>query len=317
MTAPVDFAGDFHGLSRLRSAAARDQAGSTGEAARQFEALFVQMMLKSMREANAAFGEDKDTTYQDMYDQQIALEMTRGRGLGLAAVLERQLGGAAPADTGNETAGIGTPGGLPPAILNRTRITPPLDMAAGPPPVAGIAGASGTPSAAASGVDRDGFVRAIWPHARAAARELGVDPRALVAQAALESGWGSRQIRDTEGRDSHNLFGIKADNRWQGAHVTVTTLEYADGLPAPQRARFRAYPDLAAGFRDYVDFLKGNPRYAEALRGGGNAGEFADRLQSAGYATDPDYAAKIRRILSSPLITGLGMPLKVDANVPI
>ena len=115
-------------------------------------------------------------------------------------------------------------------------------------------------------------MREIWPLAVRAGEKLGVNPRAIVAQAALETGWGTRLIRDDAGVSGNNLFGIKADSRWAGERVTVTTLEYEGGLPKPQRAPFRAYPDLAAGFEDYVRFLKGNPRYSEALQAGGNSG---------------------------------------------
>ena len=153
---------------------------------------------------------------------------------------------------------------------------------------------------------REDFVREIWPLAVRAGQKLGINPRAIVAQAALETGWGSRQIRDDAGVSGNNLFGIKADSRWTGERVTVTTLEYEGGLPKPQRAQFRAYPDLAAGFDDYVNFLKGNPRYGDALRSGDNAGLYAERLQAAGYATDPRYAEKIRSIINHPALDSTG-----------
>ncbi len=153
---------------------------------------------------------------------------------------------------------------------------------------------------------REDFVREIWPLAVRAGEKLGVNPRAIVAQAALETGWGSRQIRDDAGVSGNNLFGIKADSRWAGERVTVTTLEYEGGLPKPQRAQFRAYPDLAAGFEDYVRFLQGNPRYSDALRAGASSDTYAESLQSAGYATDPRYAEKIRSIVASSILDPAG-----------
>jgi flagellar protein FlgJ len=143
-----------------------------------------------------------------------------------------------------------------------------------------------------------------------------VEPRAIVAQAALETGWGRRLIRDDAGISGNNLFGIKADARWNGERVSVATLEYEGGLPKPQRASFRAYPDLAAGFEDYVRFLGENPRYREALRNGANAGAYADQLQSSGYATDPHYAEKIRSIIASPILAAVDTSLKAGNDLP-
>ncbi len=143
-----------------------------------------------------------------------------------------------------------------------------------------------------------------------------MEPRAIVAQAALETGWGSRLIRDDAGISGNNLFGIKADARWNGERVSVATLEYEGGLPKPQRASFRAYPDLAAGFEDYVRFLRDNPRYSEALRSGADAGAYADQLQNSGYATDPRYAEKIRSIIASPILGSVGDNLKPGNELP-
>lgn len=331
MTAGVNFYGDFQGLAQLRADAARSardpgtaagngsqQADAAREAARQFEALFVQMMLKSMRDANAVLGkEQQDSTYQDMYDQQIALEMTRGEGLGIAEALLRQIEGG--------RAGEPAAGGAS-ALLGRTadQASPLL------PGFARLGRPALLPSTAATGrlessgmqrddfrpASREEFVREIWPLARRAGAQLGIDPRAIVAQAALETGWGSRLIRDGNGLSGNNVFGIKADSRWQGAHVTVTTLEYEDGLPKPQRAHFRAYPDLAAGFEDYVRFLKDNPRYREALGSGADSGLWAERLQGAGYATDPRYAEKLRGIMDGPALREALDALKAGGELP-
>lgn len=277
MNPAVSAAHDFQGLARLRADAARESPEATREAARQFEALFVQMMLKSMRTAGAVLGEKRDTTYEDMFDQQVAMEMTRQRGLGLADMLVRQLGGAGGPDWQPQAIGRAMPVAAIPASNPATR-------------------SDWRPE------DREQFVREVWPLAERAAARLDVDPRALVAQAALETGWGSRLIRDGNGVSANNLFGIKADGRWDGERVGVLTLEYEDGLPRPQRAQFRAYPDLASAFEDYVNFLEANPRYQAALEHGGSTRDFVHGLQEAGYATDPRYAEKIENILNSPAL---------------
>jgi len=145
------------------------------------------------------------------------------------------------------------------------------------------------------------FVASIWHHAQAAARELGVDARALVAQAALETGWGRKQIPRGDGGSGHNLFGIKAPG-WRGERATAGTHEYVDGVRRRETAQFRAYASPAESFADYVRLLKQNPRYRQALQSGGDVGRFAQALQKAGYATDPSYAAKIAAIANGPTI---------------
>ena len=145
------------------------------------------------------------------------------------------------------------------------------------------------------------FVAKIWHHAQAAARELGVDARALVAQAALETGWGRKQIQRGDGDSAHNLFGIKATG-WKGERVSSGTHEYVNGVRVSEKAEFRAYASPAESFADYVRMLKNNPRYRQALQSGGDVRRFAQALQNAGYATDPSYAAKIAAIANGPTI---------------
>lgn len=145
------------------------------------------------------------------------------------------------------------------------------------------------------------FVASIWDQAQAAARELGVDARALVAQAALETGWGRRQIQRDGGGTANNLFGIKASG-WKGERATTRTHEYVGGVRQTETAQFRAYASPAESFADYVRMLKQNPRYQQALQSGGDVRRFAQALQSAGYATDPSYAAKITAIANGPTV---------------
>jgi flagellar protein FlgJ len=143
----------------------------------------------------------------------------------------------------------------------------------------------------------EAFVKELWPHAQRTARDLGTRPELLLAQAALETGWGQHVIRGTDGSNSFNLFGIKADARWQGERAVTETIEFEDGLMRKQHATFRAYASLADSFADYADFLKTNPRYREALNRAADAPSFARALVEAGYATDPDYSGKINRIM--------------------
>src|SRR3569832_1733952 len=164
---------------------------------------------------------------------------------------------------------------------------------------------------------REEFVAAMWPAAQASARELGVDPRVLIAQAALETGWGRAVMQHGDGRSSHNLFGIKADNNWSGASVNVATLEYRDGLAAKERANFRSYDSYEQSFADYVDFIKSQPRYREALAHGGDARRYLSELQSAGYATDPRYADKIGSILQGEVLSGRSSDLTGSGGGPI
>lgn len=285
---------DFNGLANLKARAAKESPEATREAARQFESLFVQMMLKSMRSASAVLGEKRDTTYEEMFDQQIAIEMTRDRGIGMAELLVRQL---APS---KQEKGLE----LLPLDQSAARYTGPLvEMKA--------------PRSDWRPADRKEFVQDIWPLAKRAAADLDIDPRTLVAQAALETGWGQKLIRDGSGVSGNNLFGIKADKRWDGERVLVSTLEYEDGLPRRIRDEFRAYPDLRQGFEDYVKFLRENARYETVTGGGLTPEEYAGSLQEAGYATDPRYADKIKNIVNGPVLNDLVGKLKFDGDESI
>jgi flagellar protein FlgJ len=304
MTAPAPVYNDFSGIARLERSAREKDPEATREAARQFEAIFVKMMLKSMRDANSVLAEDRDRTYEEMFDDQIALELTRERGLGLADLLVRQMS-RADAAAGGE---------LDQSLL-RSRIA--RSAEASPVSEQQAPAASPVPGREDFRPDTpESFLRKIWPLAEAAGEKLGVDPQAIAAQATLETGWGKRMIRDADGVSGNNLFGIKADRRWDGERVAVKTLEYRGGIAARESAQFRAYPDLAAGFDDYVNFLKGNPRYAEATAGGLTAGDYARSLQDAGYATDPDYANKIRDVMTSPRFEMTVSELKNPGGAP-
>jgi flagellar protein FlgJ len=277
MTAPthISFFADFQGLAALKNEAKQQAPAALQEAARQFESLFTQMLLKSMREANKSFGEDslfgsdQADMYQDMFDDQIAMQLSKGKGLGLADMLVKQL-----------QQGV-SPGAESPHPT--------------PPPAAGGGQGGG---ANALTLSKDDFISRLRPHAEAAARELGVDPNALLAQAALETGWGRSVPCNANGECSFNLFGIKAGSQWSGATVNVPTLEFEEGVAVRKVERFRAYDSPADSFRDYAALIRDSSRYANARGAGDNVEAFAAALQQGGYATDPHYAQKIAAVAS-------------------
>jgi flagellar protein FlgJ len=273
-TVAPSFYADFQGLDRLRASAARQDPQALREAARQFEGLFTAMMLKSMREASlgSGLGDSEETkTYQDMYDQQLALQMAHGKGLGLAEMLMQQL---TRANAAHGTAA--------------TAATPASAAPAAAPPVTGAAAADKISSA-----QQASFVRTLEPLAQSAGQSLGVAPDTLIAQAALETGWGRNMPTDTNGRSSSNLFGVKAGDSWRGAAVQASTTEYDQGTPSTTRAAFRSYGDASQSVGDYVSLLQTSPRYAGALGAGSDVHAFANGLQRGGYATDPDYVNKL------------------------
>jgi flagellar protein FlgJ len=291
-TPPVSFFADPQSLSALKVDAREQDPAALRKAAQQFESLFTQMLLKSMREANKSFGDsmfgsDQADFYQDMFDDQIAMHLSQGRGLGLADMLVQQL----------------------------TRANA-LSAAAGQ-------GAEATaPTASSSGPiasTKSDFVRSMWPHAEKAGRELGVDPQALLAQAALETGWGKSVPCDATGTCSYNLFGIKAGSQWSGATVNVPTLEFEEGVAVRKVDRFRSYASPADSFRDYAGLIRNSSRYAIAVGAGGDVASFAAALQEGGYATDPAYADKIVRVAneirsligSADLNSGAAAPLSI------
>lgn len=254
---------DFSGLASLRNKASEGSAEADREVAQQFESIFIQIMLKTMRDASET-GEPSDGEqtrfYQDMFDKQIALDLARGEGIGLAAVIQRELGGANATESPSRTFASELERDWQPATQQQ-------------------------------------FIEDLWPYANKVAQELDIEPEAMIAQAALETGWGQRMSRDQQGASSLNLFGIKADSRWQGDHVKVSTLEYSQGIASREQASFRAYESRQESMADYARFLQDNPRYQKALAAGGDGEQFVQELQQAGYATDPAYAIKISAIM--------------------
>lgn len=280
---------DMGQFAQLRDAARNNDPQALKTAARQFEAMFTQQLLKTARESKIGddlMGGQQTEFYQGMFDQQIAQKMSEGRGLGIADLLVRQLQGKQVTHASPVSKADAINHFKPLVFHPKTELSPP----------------AGLPKSNDSSKSLD-FVSTMLPHAEAAARELGVPAKVLVAQAALETGWGKHQIKNADGSPSYNFFGIKADAAWKGDSVSKTTVEYEDGSPRKQAAHFRSYASPEEAFKDYVGFLKTQPRYAQALNHGGDATRFAHGLQKAGYATDPAYADKISKIASGRLMT--------------
>lgn len=297
---------DAQKLEQLKLQARRDPGKAAGAVAQQFEALFVGMMLKSMREAtpqDGMFDNDQTRMYTSLLDQQLSQHMA-SRGIGLAAALTRQLTPNAPAALPDPTETLLQLDPLP--HLSNVSIAPEsTGVSFDPPPDAAPPAAKAAEpgdAAAAAGPmplaqTRD-FVNRVWNHAVDAARAIGIPARFMVGQAALESGWGKHEIRAADGTQSFNVFGIKAGRNWKGPVVEKTTTEYVNGVAQKVTAKFRAYSSYSEAFQDYARLLRSNPRYAAVLGHSHDAKGFARSLQKSGYATDPAYADKLTRIIN-------------------
>jgi len=268
---------DSRSLDALKNEAARDPRGAARTAAVQFESMFMQMVLKSMRDAtlkteSAGPGGD---TFTGMLDQQMAKQFA-GRPQGLADMIEKQLSrhmqNLPAVSAANQAAAAAAPVAYTPATAT-----------------------AGVPSANAAA-----FIQKMLPHAQAAERSTGVPASFILGQAALESGWGKGEIRNADGSPSHNLFGIKATG-WGGATADVMTTEFEGGQAVRQSARFRSYGSYTEAFSDYARMISSSPRYAATVRNASTAESFASGMQRAGYATDPQYAAKLARTINHTL----------------
>ncbi|MFG0417057.1 flagellar assembly peptidoglycan hydrolase FlgJ [Pseudomonas sp. zjy_8] len=345
---------DLNRLSALKHGD-RDSEANVRKVAQEFESLFISEMLKASRKASDVLADDNPMNtetvkqYRDMYDQQLAVSMSReGGGIGLQDVLVRQLtkgrsasintspfprvDSGGPALWGNKVAepahamaSSATRNDV--AALNARRLALPSKLTdrllAGIVPSAETANNAAVPARDGQAVakafavpdnglrivgravaqpplapnkafsDSDAFVATMLPMAEQAARRIGVDPRYLVAQAALETGWGKSVMRNSDGSSSHNLFGIKATGSWQGEQARAITSEFRDGQFVKETAAFRSYDSYQDSFHDLVTLLQSNARYQGALDAADNPEQFARELQKAGYATDPGYAKKI------------------------
>ncbi|AZG72651.1 flagellar assembly peptidoglycan hydrolase FlgJ [Shewanella livingstonensis] len=374
---------DLGGLDSLRVQAQKDEKGALKEAAKQFEGIFIQMLMKSMRDANAAFKSDNpmnsETTafFEQMRDQQMSVDLSSKGMLGLAELMVQQLdpedSPITPASVlrGNSDYKVNPSMFVAPATeldkdtldiiapkdqiaashsviansdrahsvidsaesmrpmsaqftnvldgeqLNKVlrgeqlasqalqigKVLPPTDVTA--PKAKGIAVSQFT--------SPEHFISVLYPHAEKAAKSLGTTAEVLIAQSALETGWGQKVVRRNDGTMSHNLFNIKADKRWQGDKTSVNTLEFEKGIAVQQKADFRMYDNLEQSFNDFVSFISQGDRYQDARKVAAEPTQFIKALQKAGYATDPQYANKVINVMKS-VTEGLKSILPVETK---
>ncbi|MFT6261653.1 MAG: flagellar protein FlgJ [Bermanella sp.] len=367
---------DLASLNSITKMGRTEEAEALKQVARQFESMFVTMMLKSMRDANAVFEQDNPLNtneskfYRQMFDDQLALSMSAGKGVGLADSIYRQMKNQLDLDGGDSTGKpdraipisdyrgpnpfasmkpnldlpqfsveevpepinlpIKVPGiQIPAELINRihnkndnkinvlpdaavepsanTIPTGGLPLSVAPEPTnAKDKVVSQGPVIKQNGFDSpEDFINTIWPIAKKIGEELGVEPKAIISQAALETGWGKYIIHESNGKNSHNLFGIKSDRRWDGAEANVSTLEYRNGVAQKEVASFRSYDSYEHSLKDYANFVKNSSRYEEAVNNGSSIKAYSEGLQQGGYATDPNYAQKIQRIAAGEMLNDI------------
>jgi len=282
---------EVNSLDALKKEARTNSAVGLRAAAKQIEGIFVQMMLKSMRDASIKddlMHSQSSDMFTSMYDQQIAQQMTDGKGLGLAEAMVKQMTAAQPQA---DAAGDSVPLRFDPTTVvsyQNSTLTQMVRKALPKAPEPGEA-------APLSGDSKDFLARLALP-AKIASEQSGIPHHLILAQAALESGWGQRQIRRENGEPSYNLFGVKASADWKGKVTEITTTEFENGAAKKVKARFRVYDSYLDALADYVSLLTRNPRYA-AVTSAATAEQGAQALQRAGYATDPEYARKLTSMI--------------------
>ena len=283
---------DLNALNDVKKLGREQNPEAILEVARQFESYFISQMMKEMRASVDVIGEGNFQNssemqfHQQMFDQQMSLQLSKSGGYGLAQTLARQLmeqynlEWQDPAPNSNPNAN----GETQIARTGPINYRYPAHQDNAPEPI-----------------NRDNFIQVLSDLAEKAANKLGVDKRVLIAQAALETGWGEHITKDGSS-NSFNLFNIKSDQRWQGNSINITTIEFHQGVAEKQLANFRAYSSYEESFEDYVDFVQNNPRYQAALASASDSQEYIKKLHEAGYATDPNYSEKIIAILNQPEI---------------
>ena len=324
---PQDVYTDLNSLQSINAIGREDKGEALRKVAEQFESMFVKMMMKSMRDANKVFQEDsimhspQEDFYQQMYDDQLSVSLTGKQGMGLADVIYRQLNQEYGDPEGRKEVqwqplddrrkNFSHAIDFNQIEKKNTQLKPKKEQTGFEIDTSFVNKTEKdiTPAKQANKLQTfaspEAFIKTLYPAAQKVAKEMGVSPQAIVSQAALETGWGKFVIHGEnsqgEQENSFNFFGIKADSRWNGEKVSVTTHEYRDGQRVTEKADFRSYPSIEAGLKDYAEFLQAQ-RYDKAMAAGTDIEQYAKELQQAGYATDPKYAQKITRIANSELM---------------
>lgn len=306
LSTQTDFYLNLNQLSEMKLGARQNSADASRSVAQQFESLFIQQMLAAMRSA-ATVDENSHSSYtdfyQEMHDKQLALTMAKQGGLGLTKFIMQQLpGGQSDSGKGGETLPLHTFEEVSKApLVNKMDYQPDNPAVVVKPFIQHDIGSTSqaeiNPPQQSNWNTAQAFIRDILPQAKTAANILGISPGLLVAQSALETGWGKHVMTRHDGSSAFNLFGIKAGTSWSGDTVTKPTLEFRNGVMQTEVAHFRAYASAGDSFKDYVKFIQSNARYSNALDHGGNDINYVKSLQEAGYATDPEYADKILSIM--------------------
>ncbi|MBB5608715.1 MULTISPECIES: flagellar assembly peptidoglycan hydrolase FlgJ [unclassified Janthinobacterium] len=287
---------DVKGMDGLRQSAKAQDPGALKEAATQFEAMFINMMMKTMRDATPQDGimdSQQSKMYTSMLDQQTSQSLAK-RGTGLADALLRQLSASQPLATDPTEVPSPRSSSMAQALAAfRQQQNAVSD---------GATSNTNAKTSATQAPHVRAFQEKLGAHAEEASRATGIPAKFMLGQAALETGWGKREIIGRDGSSSHNLFGIKASADWKGKVTQAVTTEYVNGKPQTRVENFRAYDSYADSFKDYAQLITGNKRYEKVLASAGDAASFAQGLQKAGYATDPNYAAKLTKIIKHSLV---------------
>jgi flagellar protein FlgJ len=335
---------DFNGLAKLKTEAKEKTPEAIKEVAKQFESIFLSRVLKTMRQAKLAediMGSDQSQFYRDMYDQQLAVHLSGDPGIGLADLIVKQLSPEKANHEGHQeiddylnrsistanaskpqqtkSAGIMSDGRSEKADLKEfslTTISIPEQTAVFSDKLESRVEKNSLKTIEDLPINssKDQFVERLLPFAEKAAEALGVDAKVIIAQAALETGWGRAVIKNRQGESSYNLFNIKANKAWKGKQTRIATLEFEGGVAKKQMAGFRSYSSYEDSFNDYVNFIQSNPRYSKALTVVAKPEQYMHELQQAGYATDPNYANKVMKIYQSKTLSSAETTLQIAHN---
>lgn len=297
---------DAKSLDQLKQSAKENSPEAIKTVAKQFEAIMMNMMLKSMREAtpqDGVFDNEQSRMFTSMLDQQLTSNLT-AKGLGLADVLARQLGYVAPNRADEHTPLKSTL--LPLATMSKASAGNNFEPLLSMEPLKALekiadpiqkALTEHTPSVKDMSNSVKHFLDKMLVHAKAASQSTGMPPALMLSQAALESGWGKREIKDANGNNSYNLFGIKATGNWKGKVAESMTTEYINGVKQKRIEKFKAYDNYADSFKDFANLMQNNPRYEQVMANTHNPEGYANAMQKAGYATDPQYAKKLLSVI--------------------